>query len=172
MSYIDNNLLPDEKIIFRTKKHYIIFLVPIIFLLLTLFFCTDNHITTNINSTLNAILFTVPFLKHITRPPVLFFSLVTIYVGFLQWLMYVTSDYAVTNIRVIMREGFFLRHVCDTRLSTVSHVTVDQNLLAQALNYGTIIINAFGGTRDGFIQIALPNEFQKAVQSQLEKRNS
>jgi uncharacterized membrane protein YdbT with pleckstrin-like domain len=169
MSYIDDNLLPDEKIIFRTKKHYIIFLAPAVFLLIALLFSTDLSFITKINETLYTVARELPVLKNIYRIPALLMLLAALYVGAQQWIMYITSDYAITDKRVIMKDGFFDRRICDTRLSTISHVTVDQTLLGQVLNYGTLTINGFGGTSDSFIQIANPNLFQKNVQGLLAK---
>jgi uncharacterized membrane protein YdbT with pleckstrin-like domain len=172
MSYIDKSLSPDEKIVFRTQKHYIIFMVPVIFLIITCLFCTDLHFVASMNNTFNQITHQIPFLGGIHRVPALFFLLMAIYTGAMQWLTYVTSDYVVTNRRVVMKEGFFDRYTSDSRLSTISHVTVDQNLLAQAWNYGTLTINGFGGNQDRFVQVANPAAFQKAVQEQLNAKDA
>jgi uncharacterized membrane protein YdbT with pleckstrin-like domain len=119
------------------------------------------------NHTFDQVTQHLPFLNHIHRLPACIMLLLAIYTGLQQWLTYATSDYVVTNRRIVMKEGFFDRYSCDTRLSTVSHITIDQNLLAQLWNYGTVTINGFGGNQDRFIQVAKPNDFQKAVQSQL-----
>jgi uncharacterized membrane protein YdbT with pleckstrin-like domain len=169
MSYIDNNLLPDEKIIFRTKKHIIIFLVPCIFLCIALFFCMDNHITMAMNNTFSLLTQNIPVLNTIHRIPALLFTLATIVSGFQQWILYQLSDYAVTTKRVIMREGLFDRKISDLRLSTISTVNIDQSILAQLLNYGNIVINGFGGISDQFIQVNEPGEFQRSVHAQLKQ---
>ncbi|MES2218174.1 MAG: PH domain-containing protein [Pseudomonadota bacterium] len=171
MSYIDQNLMPDEKIVFRTKKHVIIFMVPVIFILFACILSSNVGFVGNMNITFDQLTQHLPFVNHIHRMPAAIMLLLAIYTGLQQWLTYVTSDYVVTNRRVVMKEGFFDRYSCDTRLSTVSHVTVDQNLLAQAWNYGTVTINGFGGNQDRFIQLAKPLEFQKAVQSQLDTKS-
>lgn len=169
MSYIDNNLLPDEKIIFRTQKHWIVFLVPGVLLLIALLFLSNQHMTSTIYGALHNIFQHTSLDPLFSRLPFILLGLAVIYVGLKQWLIYVTSEYVVTNKRVFMREGFFDRVVRDTRLSTISHVTIDQDLLAQALNYGTLAINNFGGTRDVFSLVARPNEFQRNVQAQLDQ---
>ena len=171
MSYIETHLMPEEKVIFTTRKHPIIFMVPVIFLIITCFLCSDAQLVRNMNFSLYQVVQNIPLLKYFHRPPALFALLLTLYTSLQQWLTYVTSDYGVTNRRVVMKEGFFERYICDTRLNTVSHVTVDQNLLAQMLNYGTITINGFGGNQDSFIQISRPIELQKAVQAQLDSNS-
>jgi uncharacterized membrane protein YdbT with pleckstrin-like domain len=84
-----------------------------------------------------------------------------------QLLMYYFSEFAVTNIRVMMREGFFIRHTNDTRLSALANVTVNQSLIGQWLNYGSVYIHSFGGPSDPFRDIDKPLEFQKILQEQL-----
>ena len=169
MSYIDNNLLPDEKIIFRTKKHPIVFLVPGIFLLLAIFFSTDNVLTNAMNHTFSLVTNQIPAIHSIHRLPGLLFTLAFIVSGTQQWILYQMSDYVVTSNRVIMREGLFIRRTSDMRLSTIASVSTDQGLLAQMLNYGNISLNGFGGLSEDFMQIAKPIEFQKYAHIQLGK---
>lgn len=161
MNYIDKNLLPNETIMFRTKKHYIIFLAPVVLLILALFFSINNtlpHAFQSLGSSTTTSLW---------RIPTIVFTVAAIFTGIQQWITYLTSDFVVTNLRIVMREGLFIRSVTDTRLTTISHVTIEQSLLGQLLNYGTIVINGFGGNQDYFILVAAPNGFQKSVQEQL-----
>lgn len=152
MSYIEKNLLPDEEVIFRTKKHLIIFLVPCAWIIATLF-CLINA---------NPIVVKLAFAPAIAALATLGNS----------WLTYVTSEFAVTNKRVMMKEGFFFRHSNELRLSTISNITVNQSLLAQMLSYGTLIISPFGADNDVFTEIANPYAFQKNAQIQLDKISS
>jgi uncharacterized membrane protein YdbT with pleckstrin-like domain len=83
-------------------------------------------------------------------------------------LEYLTSEFAVTNKRVMMREGFFYRHTNEIRLTAISQVNVDQSILGQILNYGTVSINAFGAF-DAYSLIAQPFQFQQFVNAELDK---
>lgn len=149
MSYIDQNLLPDEQIIYRTKKHYIIFIVPACWIIAAVFFL------------INANQFVLMF-----APVAAICALLT---GSYQLLDYVTSEFAVTNKRIMMKEGFFFRHSNELRLATISNVTVNQSLLARILRYGTIIVSPFGSDTDTFSNIADPYQFQRQAQIQLDK---
>lgn len=146
--YFDNNLLKEEKILFRTRKHVIIFLMPIFWTLIYLFFWLNP----------NEYIHMIAFIPAILM--------------FLSWgnegLNYMTSDFVVTNKRILMKEGFFFRHINETRLSTIANVTVNQSLLGQLLDYGTVWINTFGGESDPFMQISHPNLFKKSLQQQLD----
>lgn len=147
MSYIQNNLVPNEKILFRTRKSLIIFIAPIFFTLLALFFLLNSN----------------PFVQKAAILVVIAAGCYWIH----QLLMYYFSEFAVTNIRIMMREGFFVRHTNDTRLATLANITVNQSLVGQLFNYGTIFIHSFGGASDPFRDIHQPLEFQKILQEQL-----
>jgi uncharacterized membrane protein YdbT with pleckstrin-like domain len=170
MAYIDKNLLPNELIVFRTRKSVIVFMAPVILVMFTLILTSNFHFIANMNFTIDSIARHLPYINHIHKLPACIMLILAIYTGLQQWLIYTFSDYVVTNQRVVMKEGFFERYACDTRLSTVSQVTIDQNLLAQAMDYGTVTINGFGGNQDRFVQVARPIEFQKAVHTQLDPK--
>jgi uncharacterized membrane protein YdbT with pleckstrin-like domain len=148
MSALDRSLLPDEQITYRTKKHWIIFTIPVVTLLITLLFLINPN----------------PYVTKVAFFP----ALAALVVWINTTLNYVTSEFAVTNKRVLMKEGFFVRHMNETRLATISNVNINQSLLGQILNYGTISINTFGGDNDPFSEIAFPIEFQKQLQAQLD----
>ena len=149
MSYIDKNLLQDERVLFRTKKHLIIFFFPLVWTI----FCV--YATSYMRGNL--------LLAKVEWAPWLLALIFWAYV----WLEYKTSEFAVTNKRVMMREGFFYRHANEIRLSAISQVNVDQSLLGQMLNYGIVSINAFGAY-DSYTMISQPFQFQKFVNQELD----
>lgn len=150
MSYIDKNLLPGERILFRTKKHWILFFVPVVLTALSIYL--EPHISQN------------PILRQVALAPWIVTAIFWAYYG----IEYHFSDYAVTDKRVMMREGFFTRHTNEMRLNTISQVNVDQSLIGQLLNYGTVSINAFGAF-DYYPLISRPGMFQKWVNQQLDQ---
>lgn len=150
MSYIDRNLLPGERIIFRTKKHLIIFFWPVIITIFSVF----------VTGYLNA----DEILATISWAPWFIALILWIYCG----IAYMTSEFVVTDKRIMMREGFFVRHTNEMRISTISQVNVDQSLLGQLLNYGLVTINAFG-VSDSFSLLARPFTFQKTVHERIDK---
>jgi uncharacterized membrane protein YdbT with pleckstrin-like domain len=147
MSFIEKNLMPNEKILFRTKKNFIIFLGPALWTLVCLFFLTNSN----------------PMVQKVAFLPLI----VALLTWINQGLIYYVSEFAITNVRVMMREGFFIRHTNDTRLAALANITVNQSLLGQVLNYGTVFINSFGGESDPFRDINNPTEFQKNLQTEI-----
>ena len=147
MSYIDNNLVAGERVIFRTRKHLIIFFFPILWTVFALY--ASTYINAN------------PILVKVDWIPAL---LTVLFWGYV-WLEYQFSEFAVTNKRVMMREGFFTRHANEMRLTAISQVSIDQGLIGQLLNYGIVTINAFGAA-DSYTMIDKPGLFQRAVNEQ------
>ena len=150
MSYIDRNLLSDERILFRTRKHLIIFFWPVVWLIFSYY--ASSYM--GANQLLHAVQWT----------PWAVAALLWSVVG----LSYYTSEFAVTNKRIMMREGFFTRHANEMRLTAISQVNVDQNLIGQMINFGTVSINAFGAF-DSYTLISNPGGFQRCVNEQIDK---
>ncbi len=149
MSSIEKNLLNDEQIIYRTKKHWIIFFAPGAWVVAAIFFALNPN----------------PWVVKAALAP----ALAAVILGIGKWLEYMTSNFVITNKRVLMTEGFFTKHSNEVRLATVSNMNVNQSLLGQMLDYGTVVLSPFGGQDDIFTEIAKPFEFQKQAQSQLDK---
>lgn len=149
MSYIDSNLLPSEQVLFRTKKSKLVFFYPSVITIVIIM--ATQYMLNN------------EFLVKLAWTPWIVVVVYWAYVG----LEYMTSEYAVTNKRVMMREGFFTRHANETRLSAISQVNVEQSIIGMMLNYGTVSLNAFGAF-DAFPMIDKPFQFQKAVNAQMD----
>ena len=80
----------------------------------------------------------------------------------------ISSEFAVTNKRVVIKIGFLSRRTIELNMSKVESVQVDQDIIARLLNYGTITVIGTGGTREPFAQIDDPLSFRHAVQAQQE----
>lgn len=146
--------ISEEKMLFQTKKHFIIFTYSIIWTVVTIIFLTQRD-----PLTLDANLLFINSMTDLAWIP----GVIAASSWLNQTLNYLTSRFVVTNKRIIMREGFFFRHAVETRLATVAEVKVDQSLLGCFLNFGTLTINNFGGSSEVFAYIADPIRFQREV---------
>jgi uncharacterized membrane protein YdbT with pleckstrin-like domain len=142
MSYVDRSLIPGESVLFRTRLHWIIFTWPFVFLLLTI---------------------TALYLRYTRTAQVL--SAVTLMVFLARYLVYVASEFAVTNKRVIAKVGVFQRRTLELLLTKVEAIAVTQNIAGQIFGCGTIMVTGTGGTREPFSNIRSPLEFRRAVQA-------
>jgi len=135
MSYIDNNLMKDEQVLYRTKLHWAKLLWPIVLIVISI------------------------LLKSGKNP----FGVGFLYIGIL-WLIsalvtYKTSEFGVTNKRVMIKYGFIKRISLETLLNKIEGIAVKQGLLGRILNYGTIIVKGTGGTSNPFHKIEAPSKF-------------
>ncbi|HSW71271.1 MAG TPA: PH domain-containing protein, partial [Gammaproteobacteria bacterium] len=142
-----------------TKKSFIIFSTPIIWTMLTFFFLmrTDPFLAGFSGLPL------INSLAHLAWLP----GLIAIFYWLNQSLVYLTSDFIITDQRVIMREGFFSRHSTETRLAAIAEIKVDQSLLGRLMNFGSIRINSFGGGAEVFADINAPYDFQRKVSEKI-----
>jgi uncharacterized membrane protein YdbT with pleckstrin-like domain len=75
-----------------------------------------------------------------------------------------TSEFAITDKRIIIKVGFLSRRTLELNLSKVESVNVDQSILGRILGYGSIVVIGTGGTRELFGDIRDPLEFRKQFQ--------
>ena len=75
-----------------------------------------------------------------------------------------TSEFAITNKRVIIKVGLISRKTVELNLSKIESVNVDQSILGRLLGYGSIRIIGTGGTKEVFINLRKPLEFRKNFQ--------
>ena len=88
--------------------------------------------------------------------------------GFLSaFVRYQTSEFAVTNKRVIMKVGLIRRTSVEIVLNKIESIKVDQGIAGRIFDYGSIAIVGTGGTHDPFHRIAAPLQFRRTVQEQL-----
>jgi membrane protein YdbS with pleckstrin-like domain len=80
-----------------------------------------------------------------------------------------SSEFAVTNKRVVVKIGFLRRHSTEILLRQVEGITVDQGVLGRIFCYGTIVVEGTGSDRTPYKGIAAPMKFRLAVQEEIEK---
>jgi uncharacterized membrane protein YdbT with pleckstrin-like domain len=166
MGYIGKNLILGEKIICTTRLHWIIFLWPTFFCLIVvmglivkafpLWFYYRPY-------TYSLLLFIVS-----SKTFILLNICVVILLGLLQLINLKTSEFGVTNKRVLIKVGFLRRYSIELLLTKVEGIQVAQSILGRILRYGTIIITGTGGGKEPFHKIDDPFEFRRQVQEQIE----
>ncbi len=147
MSYIRGNLLNGEQIVHESKLHWIIFSTPAFSGILTIFFlASGNDVFTAMGA---------------------FLLILTIVISISALISFKTSEFAVTNKRVMIKTGLIKRRLVETLLNKIEGIQVEQGLMGRMLNYGSIATIGTGGTRDVFHKIENPLEFRKKVQEQI-----
>ena len=145
MSYVDQNLMTGEQVVYRAKLHWVIFISPALLLILGLILFAANGTLGGIVTALGVIGLIIAYLTVST------------------------SEFAVTNKRVIIKVGIIKRNSLDTVLKKVESITVNQPIIGRMFGYGSIVVSGSGGTPQPFHKIANPLEFRKQVNEQVEK---
>ena len=96
---------------------------------------------------------------------IIFVSLKAILTLFIAPLIAVaTSEFAITNKRIIIKVGLISRHTLEMNLSKIESVNIIQSILGRMLGYGTIVVIGTGGTKEPFAGISDPMAFRKKFQ--------
>jgi uncharacterized membrane protein YdbT with pleckstrin-like domain len=153
MSYVDRNLLPGEEVVYRTKVHWIVFAAPVLVFLVAVLILIASAGGNQ---------------DHAAGSGIgIAFVIVAGALAFGRWVVWLSSEFAVTNKRVLIKVGFIQRHSLELLLQKVEGIGVDQGIWGRVLDYGTIIVTGTGGTKEPFKNIAAPLEFRKQVQSRV-----
>lgn len=75
-----------------------------------------------------------------------------------------TSEFAITNKRVIIKVGLIYRRTIEMNLNKIESLNVSQGILGRLLGYGTVVVIGTGGTKEPFSAIADPLTFRKKFQ--------
>jgi len=148
MSYVDEHLLQGEKIVYRTQLHWAVFLWPVVWFFLAIWLFSIGGDTEPIFGTLVLLLIVLPMLVD----------------GFVARR---SSEFAVTNKRVLIKTGLIRRRSLETLLNKIEGIRVEQDILGRMLDYGTIVVTGTGGSKEPFHRIADPMEFRRQVQEQI-----
>ena len=149
MGYVDSNLVPGERVLYRAHPHWITYLGAIlIFMLFTLAAWGLRQASPDMPRELAFFLFIIGTIPLIAA-----------------YLRYRCSEYAVTDKRVLIKSGILTRHTMETLLTRVENISVEQGLLGRILDFGTIQVTGTGATKETFPNIAAPLEFRKQVQA-------
>jgi uncharacterized membrane protein YdbT with pleckstrin-like domain len=78
------------------------------------------------------------------------------------WVIYKTTELAVTNKRVIAKAGLIQRNTTEMFLEKVESIRVDQGILGRIFDFGSITMSGTGGDKSPVKNVSQPLEFRKA----------
>jgi uncharacterized membrane protein YdbT with pleckstrin-like domain len=164
MSYITSTLIPGETVIYRTRLHWMVMfghlLIGCLFLAgagALAYFYWLNRTTYGVNT------------QHLIEGGVaalFLIGFITILVGMVKRN---ATEMAVTNRRVIVKQGLASRRTIEMLLSKIETIEVTESTPGRIFGYGTILLIGTGGTSEPFSRIADPLQFRSQVLQQLEK---
>jgi uncharacterized membrane protein YdbT with pleckstrin-like domain len=156
MSYVDDNLLPGESVIYRAQPHWSIFLYPLAWFIFGIAiavyaFATSDSLLNGYLCFGSALLILMAGVGAVTA------ALVTS-----------TTEFALTDRRIIAKHGILQRRSLEIQLAKVESIRVIQPILGMILDYGTVSVVGTGGTFEAFRNIAKPQALRKQVQARLQ----
>ena len=153
MTYIDRHLMQDEEIAARRRLHWVVFLGPFLLALVSLVAVFAGLYTGHpwIQIAGGGVL----AIAAIWAAPIL--------------VRYLSTEFAVTNKRLIRKEGALRHSSRELHLSKLESVHVEQSLAGRVLGYGSMIVSGTGGLNHVFERIPHPLRFREAIQRQLEQ---
>jgi uncharacterized membrane protein YdbT with pleckstrin-like domain len=146
VTYVDQHLNPGETVAHRTTLHPVIFLAGALLAGLALVFLASSDLAGVGGLVL----------------------VIALAVLLITWLRYTNSEFAVTTSRVVIKVGWLSRHTLELQLNKVEAISVNQDLMARLLDYGTLVVSGTGGTKEAFSFIKAPIAFRQSVQHQTE----
>lgn len=150
MSYIDKTLLPDEKVIYRSHPHWIVVFRSLMGLVLIAgFFMIGIRHTVLIIS---------------------LFSLLALAAFVSGLIVYYSSEFGITNKRVIMKSGFISRYAFENSLDRIEGVEISQSIMGRIFDYGSIRIRGVSGTNELFSAVRYPFRFRYKVLEEIERQ--
>ena len=153
MSYSKSNLMKDEVIVYETRLHWIIFFWGSLFIVFAILAAIGSAAESDSSGFKAIAIFAIFGL-------VLFIS---------ELINYITSEFCITNMRLIMKTGFIRRRTIEMLLQKVESISLTQGILGRIVGYGTIVITGTGGTPQKFVNVNKPLEFRNKAQEQLSK---
>ena len=151
MSYVDDNLLPGERVVYRARLHPIIYTWAILLAIVGAVAAVFGMLSEGL------------IWISWAGAAILFVAAVLFGVGLIKSS---SSEFAVTNRRVVIKVGVIRRHTVELLLQQVEGIGVDQTVVGRMLNLGSIVVIGTGGTKEQFTNIANPLEFRHQVQAQ------
>jgi uncharacterized membrane protein YdbT with pleckstrin-like domain len=150
MGYVDDNLMPGERVNYRAQLHWIIYARPFIIGIAGVLFIGLGVSNGDLSFVLGLGIGLLVFAGLMALSRIIVSK---------------TSEFAVTNKRVIIKIGVIKRNTLELLLNKVESIKVDQGIAGRILGYGTIVVIGTGGTNEPFMGIAHPLEFRKRVQA-------
>jgi len=149
--FVGQGLTADERIVFQTKLHRVIFVAPVAWGALGLL-----SIVASMSATANA--------DPLADAPGLVVMGVALLWLTIRVVEYQTSEFAITSQRIVLKVGVLKTRSLELLLPQIEGIAVEQSLIGRMWEYGTLIVGGTGGTKESFKRIAHALEFRRRLQ--------
>ena len=152
MRYVRRVLQPGETIVYATKLHWLVYIHAIL-LLIAAIILAAAAIVTGDNQNLSLAL----------RIAAGIFALLALSAALRAFIRRATTEFAITDHRVIYKSGLLSRHTIEMNRDKVESVDVDQSLLGRIFSYGTVVVRGTGSSLEPIRNIGDPLTFRSHI---------
>jgi uncharacterized membrane protein YdbT with pleckstrin-like domain len=144
--YINEILQPDEKLVYSTTIHWMVYLPGIILWIAAIAIYVYGAQYS-------------PALPLVALAVGLIAAVATFRAWFQRW----TTEIDVTDRRVVYKRGFIRRHTVEMNMDKVESVDVDQSILGRIFDFGDIVVRGTGHGIEPLHNIQAPLQFRNYV---------
>lgn len=148
MGYVESNLMPNEKILHQATVHWIVYTQSVVWIML---------------AALTAIYEPLLVPRGAPQGSALVFPgvfLLLFLIALVKAMIYIrTTEFAVTNIRVIAKKGWLSHNVVELRHDKIEGLTMQQTMTGRLYNFGTLVLSGTGGDKTYIELIGHPSAF-------------
>lgn len=150
MSYVQRVLLPGETVIFETGLHWLIYGRSILLLGVAVALALGSVYLGDDRSMFVLVIAGI-------------FLVLAALAGLVAAIRRSSTELAVTDQRVVFKQGIFARHTIEMNRTKVESVDVDQSVLGRILGYGTVSVRGTGGSLEPMRAISNPLIFRSHI---------
>lgn len=165
MLYVEDILLPDEKILHHAKVHYILYFPGIFLMCLSVFLMyvmpglVDFLITSY--ETAQNVMSVIKFLSVS-----LFMAGIAMVLR--AWLKIYSTEMIITDRRILVKIGISTATTAEIDRGRISSVVVSKPIMGRILDYGWVTILGYSGNITGLPVLAKPHEIQKHIYQKMQ----
>ena len=149
MSYVQNVLQPGEEVRHTASIHWIVYWPGIVFGLVAL--AVYGYAEMYDNGSM--------FWQVVAA----LLGIVALFLLVPEWFTWWTTEIAVTNRRIIYKQGFIRRNTVEMHMDKVESVDVDQSILGRILDYGDVIVKGTGTGFEPLTTISAPLDLRNHI---------
>jgi uncharacterized membrane protein YdbT with pleckstrin-like domain len=167
MGYIESNLVPGERIVFKTRFHWwrwgqraLVAAAIIVVALLLLVAFALQPLLRQASPTVSTIT-----LVSCVGLIIISGAFAALVIDYIAWS---TSELGVTNRRILAKQGLLRRQITDISVSHFESCQIMETLGGRLLGYNTLILTGSGGTREEFRFVAHTRELCNHITEQVD----
>jgi uncharacterized membrane protein YdbT with pleckstrin-like domain len=160
MDYLNKALMNGERIIYRSRPHWVLFLPALVWFGITLVF--SYLIPKNVQMMTQILLNLSPY-----QIIMLATMIITVLVFVSGYINFAFTEFTITNKRILMKTGLIQRNIVEILLTRVESIIINQNVGGRLLDYGSITLVGTGGSRDPFNFVPQPLKFRSYLEQEI-----